>query len=213
VFRVFFITLLVVFLASLGMFFLPEETLKGLVREGGFIEKSSSLLYFAGAALCLLFAALGTWRGGLLAGALLSVLALREMDIHTRFTSMSVTKTRFFVGPDVSVGAKLLAAGILIVLVLAAAFFAKRHARGFLEALRRRERWASFALSGILLLPVSVFLDGAVRMTSALGLELGREERLLLGVVEETGELAIPVMFVLALVLWGRRARRSSPKP
>jgi hypothetical protein len=213
VFRAFFITLAAVLLVSLGISFLPEEPRGVLVREGGPIEGASTLLYFAGAVLCVLYSVLGIWRGGLLAGALLSVLALREMDFHTRFTSMSVTKTRFFVSPDVSVGAKLLVVGIFLVLCLAAFFFARRHARGFLEALKRKEPWASLTLSGVLLLPVSVFLDGTMRMMDSLGVEVGRESGVLIGVVEETAELGIPVMFVLALLLWGRARRRRVGAP
>lgn len=196
----------VFFLCGLSAAFLlmPRETSIALLKEHGPVENAQFLLYLIGAVVSWTFAARGIWKNGLLGGTILAVFALRELDIQTAFTSMSVMKTRFFISPEVSVQAKLIAGAAFA----AVAYIVFRFIKNAVPAIRsirtKREAWVAPTLTGIVLLPVSVVLDGSKRYLNRLGIEYGETTVFVAMVLEEMAELGIPLMFLTALFLIGR---------
>lgn len=111
--REFLMVLLILSGLGVAFFLMPRETSIALLTESGPVENAQALLYVIGAVVSWAFAARGIWKNGLLGGMILAVFALRELDIQTTFTSMSVMKTRFFISPEVPVEAKLIECRIL----------------------------------------------------------------------------------------------------
>ena len=80
--------------------FLPREAAWAFREEGGPLEMATVALYLLAAAAVLALALRGEWRGGYGGSVVLLLLALRELDVHRRFTGLSVTGTKFWVSPD-----------------------------------------------------------------------------------------------------------------
>lgn len=201
--REFPLVLFLLFGSAAVFFLMPRDIAVALLREGGPVESAQCGLYVVGALIAWLLAARGIWKNGVLGGAILAVFALRELDVQTMFTSMSVLKTRFFISPDVPLMAKLIA-GIALAAV---AYLVIRFLMNAAPALRnlRRERppWAAPALTGVLLLAASILLDGTRRHLESLGVDYGETTVFVSMVLEETVELGIPLMFLIALLaLW-----------
>lgn len=183
---------------------LPDAVTYAVIKENGPVETAQLIAYMAGAILSWIYEIRRTWSHGLSGGAILFIFALREMDLQTMFTGMSVIKTRFFITPEFSLATRLTAALILLAIGVFVATFVKRTIRKFLKALKNKENWAVTAFAGTIMLPLSLVFDGAKRYMQALGMTPGEEELLFFAVLEETSELAIPLLFLAALIQWGR---------
>ncbi len=183
---------------------LPDGVTYAAIKENGPVETAQLIGYMAGAVLAWIYGIRRTWSHGLGGGAILFIFALREMDLQTMFTGMSVIKTRFFITPEFSPATRITAALILLAIGALVAVFVKRTVRKFLTALKTRDNWAVMAFAGIIMLPLSLLFDGAKRYMQALGMTPGEAELLFFAVLEETAELAVPVFFLVALIQWGR---------
>ena len=122
-------------MASLSLAVFSASTLDGLFREGGVVENAQAILYGLCVRLSLAYWRREVWPGGLTGALLLAVLMLRELDFHKRFTAMSVTRTRYYLLPDVPVLSKVIAASVLLVTLAIAVLFFRKHARFFRNAL------------------------------------------------------------------------------
>lgn len=181
---------------------LPYDMVKSVLRENGFVERMQLFLYVFGAAICFLYVLRKRWGiDGLLGGIILTVFALRESDIHTRFTSMSVMKTRFFISPDIPGSQKLIVFIIVLVIVLLMLLLVYRNFNKVKEGLRQGRGWALAAVIGVFCLPASVFIDGAERTLKKLHIIPAKTTIKFIMIAEEIVELAIPLMFV-TVVIW-----------
>lgn len=186
---------------SAAFFLIPRQTSIALLKESGPVENAQFLLYLVGAVVSWTVAARGIWKNGLLGGTILAVFALRELDIQTAFTSMSVTKTRFFISPDVPVQAKLIA-GVAFAAIAYIVFRFTKNAVPAIRSIRaKREAWVAPTLTGVVLIPVSLVLDGTERYLKSLGVEYGETTVFVSMVLEEMSELGIPLMFLTSLFL------------
>ena len=77
-----------------------------------------------------------------------------------------------------------------------------RHARPYLSALWHGRAWAGAVLMGIGFTVAYKLLDGIARKLAPLGIEISADAERTAFVVEEIGELGIPVMFLAAILLW-----------
>ena len=122
---------LIIILANSSIILLPNDLIKAFVKESGFIENAQVLCYVACAIISWVYAKKKLWKSGLSGGIIFVVFALRESDIQKRFTIMSVTKTKFFISPEVTLNAKLISGAVITsILIILILFIRKNKFRG-----------------------------------------------------------------------------------
>ena len=180
---------------------LPSATQTTLLAEGGFYESLSVVGYI----LCIL-ALIWTLRGAVLRvwflPLVLAVMAARELDLDKSLFTRGLFKARQYTGEGVPLGERLIAGLILALIVTAILLMLWRHARPYLTALFRGRAWAGAVLLGIGFTVAYKLLDGIARKLAPLGIEVSADAERTAFVVEEIGELGIPVMFLVAILLW-----------
>ncbi|MFG6583126.1 hypothetical protein [Sulfitobacter sp. 1A12779] len=180
---------------------LPSATQTTLLAEGGFYESLSVVGYI----LCIL-ALIWTLRGAVLRvwylPLVLAVVAARELDLDKILFTRGLFKARQYTGEGVPLGERLIAGLILALIVTAILLMLWRHARPYLTALFRGRAWAGAVLLGIGFTVAYKLLDGIARKLAPLGIEVSADAERTAFVVEEIGELGIPVMFLVAILLW-----------
>ncbi|OQM76642.1 hypothetical protein [Manganibacter manganicus] len=171
-----------------------------LFKEDGLVEQLSPVLY---GACILLILGMGGVRFGLTRGRslllMLLVLTLRELDFHARFTTMSITKMKFYISDTVPLHEKIagvIVLGLLVWLVLA---LLRTYARPVLKGMMRLEPTSLATVIALMLIASSEWLDGARRYLAMVGITLDRPAINWLGALEETLELGIPVFAFLAI--------------
>ena len=200
--KAFFVGFFVIILAVFSIAVLPYDIMDALRDESGPLENGSILAYAVCAVMALIYAKKGLWRSGVNGCIIFTAFALRELDFHKRFTVMSVTKTKFFVSPDVTLTAKLISGVILTALIILLFLLVKNNFRKLLNGIKTHEKWAFSAVTGIALLPTSVVLDSTRRWLTDWGVELLDTQQLIIEFSEELVELAIPVFFLIAFFQW-----------
>ena len=179
----------------------PAATQTTLLAEGGFYESLSVVGYI----LCIL-ALVWTLRGAVqrvwYLPLVLAVMAARELDLDKSLFTRGLFKARQYTGEGVPLGERLIAGLILALIVTAILLMLWRHARPYLTALFRGRAWAGAVLLGIGFTVAYKLLDGIARKLAPLGIEVSADAERTAFVVEEIGELGIPVMFLVAILLW-----------
>lgn len=180
---------------------LPAATQTTLLAEGGFYESLSVVGYI----LCIL-ALVWTLRAAVLRvwylPLVLAVMAARELDLDKSLFTRGLFKARQYTGEGAPLGERLIAGLILALIVTAILLMLWRHARPYLAALFRGRAWAGAVLLGIGFTVAYKLLDGIARKLAPLGIEVSADAERTAFVVEEIGELGIPVMFLVAILLW-----------
>ena len=189
-----------------GIVLLPGDHHIGIIGESGVIENAQFLGYMACAVLSWVFAKKKLWQSGLSGGIIFLAFALRELDFQKRFTVMSITKTSFFMSPDVSLNAKLISGVLIISLLVIFCLFLKKNTRHLLTGFQADAKWAFSACAGIILLFAAVTLDKGNGFLKDFGMGLMKFESLRIKFTEEIVELAIPVFFLMALFQWRKAA-------
>lgn len=124
---------------------------------------------------------------------------LRELDFHTRFTTINMTKSSFYVSAEVPLVEKLLAVLVLVVLIWLGVAMVRRHAKGFLADLRAGRAYAvSLALAGFLTV-ASKLVDCLARKLGGFGIVLSEHGQYAGDIFEEVMELGIPLFFLIAV--------------
>ena len=132
----------------------------------------------------------------------LAVMAARELDLDKSLFTRGLFKARQYTGEGVPLAERLIAALILASIVTAIFLMLWRHARPYLSALWHGRAWAGAVLMGIGFTVAYKLLDGIARKLAPLGIEISADAERTAFVVEEIGELGIPVMFLAAILLW-----------
>jgi hypothetical protein len=168
-------------------------------REGEIVENLTVAAYVAAIALLMLWSR-AAWPLRLHTALIMAFFAMREMDLHKAFTSDSFMKLSYYArGEDPLVGRIL--AGLVLLAMLAVLIRYLWYGRPLLSALLAKRPFADSALLAVVLVPGSKVLDSVLGlMAKHLGHQPTDNERLWLGLFEETLELAIPLMVILAVV-------------
>lgn len=191
-----FAVLTAVFLSS---FVMTDAGVAKLVGESGPVEIMSAAGYVT---LIVALSREGGWaflKNRLYFVIILVAACLREMDFHTRFTHGSINKKAFFLSPEDSLGAKVLAASVFLLLAWAGLMLVWRHGRSFVSALVAGRVYALAISVSIALAGMSKVLDGAARKLAGIGIVLSPFAERSLTVLEEVLEMGIPIFLVVAL--------------
>jgi len=171
--------------------------------EDGLIEDLTVLGYALCAVLILI---LGGWAFartkalGIL--AILFLLIFRELNFHTRFTTMSMTKTSFYLSADVPFVEKLAAILVGAFVIWVGLTVVLRYARPFLIGLRARQPMILAIACAMIGAVLSEVLDGLRRKLADVGLVLPESSEQVFTRFEETIELGIPLFLIIAVVMY-----------
>lgn len=201
------ILLYVAFLMLTGLT-LPPEAFKLLFSESGPFERMSIALWALLGLALLLHDPRSTRAQALAALALL--FAAREADLHKAFTDLSITKIKFYLAAAVPLQQKLLGGLVLlggVALVMVAARLFYRHVirdQGLHSPL------GQLLLMPALLLPVSKIVDRfASQLYELFEIRLPQTVSQLIGAFEEGIEMALPALFIVALLLYRAQRREA----
>ena len=180
----------------------------GWFREGQVVEVGTVAFYLAATAWLLARAAARPdGRSFNIHSALvLLLLAGREQDVHKMFTQgESPLKTRFFLDPQFTSGDKFVGAIVVIVFIGVIAAYAWRYWRPLLAGLRRRSVPHTSMAFVVVLLPGTKFFDTLPRLLRDSGMALGDTLHRFVGINEESSEMILPLVILLALWQSARR--------
>lgn len=191
---------LIVFIIILE--FIDSELKYIIIKEGGFVESLSAIGYFA----CVIVLIFYLWKkkeGSKSYWHIIFVLVVfgcRELDFNARFTTMSLTKIKLYLSPDVPVIEKIIGIIIMSLLLHSVIYLIKNHFKNLMRAIKRAEPCAVGIFFGILLLFLTKTLDGFGRKLAGIGIAIGNDIELIAVSMEEVLELGIPFMFMIAIV-------------
>jgi hypothetical protein len=176
-----------------------------LLSESGPVEMISAIGYLLCAASLLWLA--GNWRGRWAATGLMIMFGLRELDFHSRFTSMNLSKIKFYLSPDVALPEKLIGGAVLALFVYCVFRLFQLEGRAWLADLRRGRACAFGVLFAMFCVVASKSLDGFARKLADLNIQVSSQASSYASTFEEVLELGIPFMIGLAIACYYRHGR------
>ena len=172
---------------------LPASALAGWAREGALVESATLVLYgVALLALCGPGRAVGDWRTRAALGIVVCVMMAREMDLHLRFTGMSVLKLSFYLGAAPP-WQKVAAGSVLIALSVPMAWLLLRHGASTLRRLSPPQGPA-------VTVATLVVVDRSTGLILDSGLAVPTTARWLVQWMEEVLESGVPLLLTVGLL-------------
>lgn len=179
---------------------LPLATLDMVIKEDGPIEMLTAIGYVIAAAWLFKEGFQQRLNHGFSSGFITLFLGLRELDFHTRFTTMGIFKSRFYISDQVPAMEKTIVSIIVIAMLIALIFYTKKYLPVFWAGLTSRSRWAISIALAIGLAVFSKTLDrNSDLIMDVVALISSVDLTQFLRVAEETSELAIPLFLLLAI--------------
>ncbi len=187
-------------LGCLLMLLLPLDELKRWTSEEGLFEQGSWVVYFVVAAVCL-FLMREDPRLYATSAVVVLAMAARELDLHRRFTTDSMLKSRYYLKVQAPLIEKLIAGAVVLALTAVVLYMLVRYLPLLLRRLRERSPAAITLATSFVVLVLTKIADrlpdlvrhdfGAVVPAWLLHLQ---------AVFEEPLESTIPLLFLLAIV-------------
>lgn len=186
-------------------FTLSGENLDFYVGESGPVQVLSAAGYVV--VILALWWRAGSrfiWRHAYFA-IILAVMTLRELDLHNRFTTVSLTKSTFYTSSQVPLPEKVLGIMFMGLLVWCIATMVTRHWRAFIEGLRNAQAYAyALFLAGAFGVMAKA-VDGIAAKLAPIGVAVAPKVEQVAIISEEVLELGIPLLFLVAVFAWSSR--------
>lgn len=179
--------------------FLDVEQQKKLLTEGGLFESFTVYLYiFCLILICVswpLQKVLSNWY----LSALIILFALRELDYDKAHFTHGVLKSRQYFSDLVGLPELLVSIVVLIFIFSVLLFIVLKERNNFIKGVINFEQSQLAVLASIILIIVTKTIDGAERK---FGIDLSPAGERFALIVEEVGEMGIPIMFAIAILSW-----------
>ena len=179
--------------------FLDAEQQKNLLTEGGLFESLTVYLYI----FCLILIGvrwplqkiLSSWY----LSALIILFALRELDYDKAHFTHGVLKSRQYFSDLVGLPELLISLAVLIFILTVLALIVLKERSNFIKGVINLRQSQLAILASIILVIVTKTIDG---MERKFGIDLSPSGERFVLVVEEVGEMGIPIMFAIAILSW-----------
>jgi len=191
--------LLLVLILVVGINLLPSELAATLVQEHQPVEILTAVGYLFATCWLILTALVKYERWLISASFVVALLGLRELDFHSRFTSMGIMKTEFYISPEVPGTEKAIVSILVLIILGILIHLVWTRWTAFLTALKAGDIAAVNLAMAIGFGIITKTLDNnstSIRKVVAL---FHNDPRTCVRVVEETMELAIPLFILLAI--------------
>lgn len=184
-------------IASLAIL-LDSVTAEKLSREGNFIENLTVILYFSGI-VYLLFIASGDWKFRYYSAFVVSLFVLRELDMHSRLTSIRINNFSYYIEPTIPLVERVAVGAVLLICAYALIRYMINYGRHLVSGLRSRYGYSLTTVAALLVMLIAKLLDSAPRiLRENFAIILSNKVKIPMRVVEETLELCIPLLILLA---------------
>jgi hypothetical protein len=184
--------------------FLDVEQQKNLLTEGGLFESLTVYLYI----FCLILICISWPLQKILSHwylcALIILFALRELDYDKAYFTHGVLKSRQYFSDLVGLPELLVSIVVLIFILTVLLFIVLKERNNFIKGVINFEQSQLAVLASIILIIVTKTIDGAERK---FGIDLSPAGEKFALIVEEVGEMGIPIMFVIAILSWRNKSR------
>ena len=179
--------------------FLDVEQQKTLLAEGGLFESLTVYLYI----FCLILVCI-SWplqkiQSNWYLSALIILFALRELDYDKAHFTHGVLKSRQYFSDLVGFPELLISIVVLIFILTVLASIILRERNNFIKGVINFRQSQLAVLTSIILVIVAKTVDG---MERKFGIDLSPSGERFALIVEEVGEMGIPIMFVIAILSW-----------
>jgi hypothetical protein len=175
-------------------------TYEFLFKEDGLIEVLSASGYFVAFALLLAYMIKKKKPDCWSLCAILFCFGLRELDFDKKFTTMGIFKSRFYLSSEVFVSEKIVGVCIILALLTCLFFMVKAYARPFLTKLKALDPFAITLLLAGGCIALSKSLDGLPRKLKPFGIVVSNDTKMLSAALEESLELMIPLLVIVAII-------------
>ena len=178
---------------------LDVEQQKNLLAEGGLFESLTVYLFI----FCLILICvkwpwqkiLSNWY----LSALIILFVLRELDYDKAHFTHGVLKSRQYFSDLVGLPEFLISLAVLIFIFTVLLFIVLREKNNFINGVINFRQSQLAVLASIILVIVTKSIDG---MERKFGIDLSPSGERFVLVVEEVGEMGIPIMFAIAILSW-----------
>ncbi len=181
------------------LFFVDIEQQKKLLIEGGLFESLTVYFYI----LCLILIFIRWPSQKILAkwyfSALIILFTLRELDYDKAHFTHGVLKSKQYFSDMVGLPELLVSISILIFILVVLSSIALKEKNSFIEGINDLKQSQLVVLASIILVIVTKTIDGAERK---FGIDLSPSRERIALIVEEVGEMGIPIMFAIAILSW-----------
>ncbi|ANF82200.1 hypothetical protein A3K93_08320 [Acinetobacter sp. NCu2D-2] len=187
--------------------FTPNSIQNFMFSEAGPYESLSPLLWMILAILSLIHC--DFQLSTRLVMAISAVLfALREWDMHKQLFGVSFIKTRFYTDPNIAISYKVVGGLILLVIAYLAIYLLVQ----YFKALRVHTKEVNSAFRylnlAFVLLVLSKILDRASsQMIELFHYHLPMQTQLIIRALEESTEMLLPAIFIIALMMYSVRKK------
>ena len=179
--------------------FLDVEQQKKLLAEGGLFESLTVYLYiFCLILICIrwpLQKILSSWY----LSALIILFALRELDYDKAHFTHGVLKSRQYFSDLVGLPELLISIIVLIFILTVLLFIVLKERNNFIKGVINFRQSQLAILTSIILVITTKTIDG---MERKFGIDLSLTGERFALIVEEVGEMGIPIMFAIAILSW-----------
>ena len=194
-----YLALGLIFLIISFLPFLDTEQQKNLLAEGGLFESLTVYLYI----FCLILIYVSWPLRKILSkwyfSALILLFALRELDYDKAYFTHGVLKSRQYFSDLVGLPELLISIGVLIFILAVLALIVLRERNNFIKGVIDFRQSQLAVLTSIILVIVTKTIDG---MERKFGIDLLPSGERFALIVEEVGEMGIPIMFAIAILSW-----------
>lgn len=169
------------------------------LTEHGVVEMGTVICYVI---FLLLYAYYIRLKCTIAAPILVSLMMFRELDFHSNFTTMSITKSRFFLSGEVPIYEKLIAGAVWILAIYCVIRVGLYFFKPALVALKQGRAYAWAGVAGAFNAFLGKAMDGLGRKLSSIGIEIGEANNKYWGAFEEVIEIGIPLYMILAVLAY-----------
>jgi 4-amino-4-deoxy-L-arabinose transferase-like glycosyltransferase len=184
--------------------FLDIEQQKNLLAEGGLFESLTVYLYiFCLILICIrwpLKKILSNWY----LSALIILFALRELDYDKAHFTHGVLKSRQYFSDLVGLPELLISIVVLIIILTVLALIVLKERNDFIKGVINLMQSQLAILASIILVIITKTIDG---MERKFGIDLSPSGERFAHIVEEVGEMGIPIMFAIAILSWRNKSQ------
>jgi hypothetical protein len=178
---------------------LGQETREPLLVENGLVEMATVVGYVV---FLILYVLLVGSKCTVFAPIMATMMMLRELDFHSNYTTMSLTKSRFFTSAEVPIYEKLIGAAVWVLVIYSAFRLGRYFIKPTITALKSGRAYAWAGVACVISAGIGKTMDGLGRKLASVGIYIGEDSKQYWGGFEEVIEMGIPLYMISAVLAY-----------